>query len=118
MDGPASDLRTGLPWQMTEIHEPVRLLWVIETTPEVMQSIIDRNEFIRLMCVNQWVKLATLSPDSEVVHMYRRGRFEVYRPEAHELPTAPSSTDWYRGWRDHLEFAEVLSANGSAETAP
>ena len=28
MDGAASDLRTGLPWQMVEIHEPVRLLFV------------------------------------------------------------------------------------------
>ena len=36
MDGAASDLRTGLPWQMVEIHEPVRLLFVIETTPEAM----------------------------------------------------------------------------------
>ena len=34
MDGAASDLRTGLPWQMVEIHEPVRLLFVIETTAE------------------------------------------------------------------------------------
>ena len=30
MDGHASDLRTGLPWQMVEIHEPVRLLVVVE----------------------------------------------------------------------------------------
>ena len=29
MDGAASDLRTGLPWQMVEIHEPVRLLFVV-----------------------------------------------------------------------------------------
>ena len=36
MDGAASDLRTGLPWQMVEIHEPVRLLFIIETTPETM----------------------------------------------------------------------------------
>ena len=33
MDGHASDLRTGLPWQMVEIHEPVRILFVVETTP-------------------------------------------------------------------------------------
>ena len=28
MDGAASDLRPGLPWQSVEIHEPVRLLFV------------------------------------------------------------------------------------------
>ncbi len=37
MDGHASDLRTGLPWQMVEIHEPVRILFVVETTPERMR---------------------------------------------------------------------------------
>ena len=43
MDGAASDLRTGLPWQMVEIHEPVRSLFVIETTPEAMLRIMERN---------------------------------------------------------------------------
>ena len=32
MEGASSDLRTGLPWQMVEIHEPVRILFIIETT--------------------------------------------------------------------------------------
>ena len=34
MNGHASDLRTGLPLQMVEVHEPVRILFVIETTPD------------------------------------------------------------------------------------
>jgi uncharacterized protein YbcC (UPF0753/DUF2309 family) len=38
MDGHASDLRTGLPWQMVEIHEPVRLLVVIDQTPEKIMA--------------------------------------------------------------------------------
>ena len=41
MDGHASDLRTGLPWQMVEIHEPVRILFVIETTPERLTKVIN-----------------------------------------------------------------------------
>ena len=39
MNGHASDLRTGLPWQMVEIHEPVRILFVVETTPERVMSV-------------------------------------------------------------------------------
>ena len=46
MDGAASDLRPGLPWQMVEIHEPVRLLFIIETTPEAMTRIIEDNDAI------------------------------------------------------------------------
>jgi len=108
MDGAGSDLRTGLPWQMVETPEPVRLMWVIENTPEAMLSIMEKNEMIRITIVNQWVQMAMLSPDSDVIHLYRKGKFEVYRPEASFLPQAPSSTDWYHGWRDHLEFAEIL----------
>jgi hypothetical protein len=41
MDGHASDLRTGLPWQMVEIHEPVRVLFVIETAPERLMKVVE-----------------------------------------------------------------------------
>jgi uncharacterized protein YbcC (UPF0753/DUF2309 family) len=109
MDGAASDLRTGLPWQMVEIHEPVRLLLVIETTPHVMLQVMDRNPAIGQLCRNGWVQVATLSPDSSAIHLLRNGKFEPYRPESNELPHAPTSTDWYRGWRDHLGFAAIGS---------
>ncbi|OWK37671.1 DUF2309 domain-containing protein [Fimbriiglobus ruber] len=107
MDGAASDLRTGLPWQMVEIHEPVRLLFVIETTPEAMLQIIEKNEGIGRMCRNGWVQLAVLDPGSDAIQVFRNGTFHPYEPVASELPRAASSVDWYRGWRDHLEFAEI-----------
>jgi uncharacterized protein YbcC (UPF0753/DUF2309 family) len=107
MDGAASDLRTGLPWQMVEIHEPVRLLFIIETTPETMAGIIDRNAGIGRLCRNGWVKLAVLHPETREVFQFEGGAFRPYRPTATVLPSASSSIDWYRGWRDHLEFAEI-----------
>ena len=64
MDGAASDLRTGLPWQMVEIHEPVRLLIICETTPEIMQKVLDGNPMGKTMTENGWVQLAVQSPDS------------------------------------------------------
>jgi uncharacterized protein YbcC (UPF0753/DUF2309 family) len=107
MDGAASDLRTGLPWQMVEIHEPVRILFVIETQPETMLRIMDANPGIGQLCRNQWVQLAVLSPESAAIQVFRNGAFHDYQPQATHLPRAASSTDWYRGWRDHLEFAEI-----------
>jgi hypothetical protein len=107
MDGAASDLRTGLPWQMVEIHEPVRSLFIIETTPEAMLRVIDRSEVIGRLCRNDWVQLAVLHPESRAVSVYRGGAFHPYRPQATALPRAASSVDWYRGWRDHLEFARI-----------
>jgi uncharacterized protein YbcC (UPF0753/DUF2309 family) len=107
MDGAASDLRTGLPWQMVEIHEPMRQLFVIETTPEVLRKILERNPGLEQLVRNEWVRLAVLDPDSPGIKVYRRGVFDDYKPQAEELPWATSSVDWYRGWRDHLEFAEI-----------
>jgi uncharacterized protein YbcC (UPF0753/DUF2309 family) len=107
MNGTASDLRTGLPWQMVEIHEPVRLLFVVETTPEAMLQIMERNSGIGKLCRNGWMQLATLDPDSNCIHLFRGGRFEIYQPESTELPRAASSVEWYRGWRDHLGYAVV-----------
>ncbi len=107
MDGAASDLRTGLPWQMVEIHEPVRILFVVETRPETMLRVLGRDPAIGRLVRNGWVQLATLDPDSPAVHLYRDGAFHAYRPEAECLPHARSSADWYRGWRDHLEFASI-----------
>jgi uncharacterized protein YbcC (UPF0753/DUF2309 family) len=107
MDGAAGDLRTGLPWQMVEIHEPVRNLFVVETTPATMLCILDRDPGIGRLVRNDWVRLATLDPHSPRVHVYRDGAFHEYEPQAEQLPRASSSVDWYRGWRDHLEFAEI-----------
>jgi uncharacterized protein YbcC (UPF0753/DUF2309 family) len=109
MDGAASDLRPGLPWQMVEIHEPVRLLFVIETEPETLLQIMDRNPGIGQVCRNGWIQVAVLSPDSSQIQVLRGGRFEPYRPESKELPHAATSTDWYRGSRDNLGFAVIGS---------
>jgi len=108
MDGAASDLRTGLPWQMTELHEPVRILFIIESTPEAMLGVIEKNPVIRQLVVNDWVQLAVLDPNAPRIQLYRQGRFEPYTPESKDLPIVQSSVDWYRGWRDHLGYASVV----------
>jgi uncharacterized protein YbcC (UPF0753/DUF2309 family) len=108
MDGAASDLRTGLPWQMVEIHEPVRLLIVVETTPDAMLRLLACDEAMGRLVRNAWVHLAVLDPHSSRIELFECGAFYPYRPRADGLPSAASSVDWYRGWRDHLEFAEII----------
>jgi uncharacterized protein YbcC (UPF0753/DUF2309 family) len=107
MDGAASDLRTGLPWQMVEIHDPVRLLFIIETTAANMLQIIERNVGIGQLCRNGWILLAVLHPETRELSYYHNGVFQPYQPRASVLPQAASSVDWYRGWREHLEFAQI-----------
>ena len=80
---------------------------MIESTPEVILGIMERNEGIGRLCRNGWVQLATLHPETSVVSLFREGRFEPYRPESTELPKVHSWVEWYRGWRDHLGFAAL-----------
>ena len=107
MEGAASDLRTGLSQQMVEIHEPVRILFIVEAKPESIVSIMDRNPLISTYIRNHWVQIATLDPHSTRIHLFQGDRFELYEPGPHVLPTVQASLDWYRGWRQPLDFSKV-----------
>ena len=107
MDGHASDLRTGLPWQMVEIHEPVRILCVIETTPQRLSKVISTNAGLAQLLHNRWIRVATIDPGSGLVHVYRNGAFEEFDEPVKRLPVAFSSTEWYEGKIEHLPMRTV-----------
>jgi uncharacterized protein YbcC (UPF0753/DUF2309 family) len=107
MEGAASDLRPGLSQQMIEIHEPMRILFVIETTPEGMLRVMDANPVISRLCRNGWVQLAVIDTVTGRIQIFQEGEFKPYRMRSDELPSTRSSADWYRGWRDHLGFAAI-----------
>ncbi|MEQ1827263.1 MAG: DUF2309 domain-containing protein [Pirellula sp.] len=109
MEGATSDLRTGLSQQMVEIHEPVRILFIVEAKPEAILSIMDRNSLIRTYIRNYWVQMATLDPVSNRIQLFQGDRFEPYEPGSHVLPEVSSSLDWYRGWREPLGFSRVVA---------
>ncbi|MBI2788551.1 MAG: DUF2309 domain-containing protein [Elusimicrobia bacterium] len=108
MNGPASDLRTGLPWQMVEVHEPVRLLVVVENTPERVLEAARRSPAVVELVANRWIRLATIDPDDGTIRVLRADAF-VPLQGAVEPPTALSSVDWYRGKLEHLPIAHIAS---------
>src|SRR6185312_5175720 len=60
MDGAQSDLRTGLPWQMVEIHEPTRLAIVVESTRDRLRRLVEANPMIERLVRHRWIWLACL----------------------------------------------------------
>src|SRR5690606_8556991 len=64
MEGAASDLRTGLPKQMIEIHEAMRLQIVVEHKTEVLAAIYERQPSLQELIGNGWVLLSAIDPDS------------------------------------------------------
>ena len=110
MDGQASDLRTGLPWQTVEIHEPLRLLVVIEATPEMIIGAAASLAEVRQLIENRWIHLVSWDPETGALSVYERGRFVPYVPELNDIPVVDRSVSWYAGRRDHLSPARVLAA--------
>src|SRR4029434_6964046 len=68
MDGAQSDLRTGLPWQMVEIHEPTRLAIVVEGTRDRLLHVVQGNPGIERLAPNPWVLLSRLRVHSGAVY--------------------------------------------------
>ena len=108
MNGHASDLRTGLPWQMVEIHEPVRILFNIETTPDRLMTVINASPLLRQFVENRWIRLSTLDPETGAISIYRDGVFEPSAPWRVPLPEISSSAEWYRNKREHLPIARIV----------
>jgi uncharacterized protein YbcC (UPF0753/DUF2309 family) len=107
MNGHASDLRTGLPWQMVEVHEPVRLLLIVENTPERVMQAVRKSAVVTELVENQWIRLVTMNPSDGKLHVYRNGEFERFDRPAHKLPVAASSADWFSGKLEHLPVARI-----------
>jgi uncharacterized protein YbcC (UPF0753/DUF2309 family) len=112
MDGHASDLRTGLPWQMVEIHEPVRMLFVVETTPERMANVIDSSAALKKLVENRWMRVATIDPDTGAVHVRRDRGFKAFEASVERLPVVFTSAEWYGGRLEHLGMASIEMQGG------
>jgi len=73
MNGTSSDLKTGLARQMTEMHEPMRLLVIVETFIETVELIYQRQDAIRTLIDNEWIILAVKNPDNNELHEFTVG---------------------------------------------
>ena len=107
MDGHASDLRTGLPWQMVEIHEPMRLLNIVESPPEVLMQVLVERPGLKDLVDKGWIIVVAWSPEDDRFWLYDKGAFQPHQLEAEFLPQAPTSLDYYQGKREHLPVARM-----------
>jgi hypothetical protein len=85
-NGIEGDLRPGLPSQMIEVHDPVRLLMVVEQTPEVVLKAIQRVDSTFEWFINEWVRLVAVHPVTRDLFLFRDGGFRPYRPPPIEVP--------------------------------
>ena len=113
MEGAMSDLRTGLPKQMVEVHEPMRLQLVIEGSTTHLGEIYGRQPAVQQLLDNSWVHLIALDPDSGAMNLFVPGvGFVLWDRPLTQLPVVESSYEWYKGKIDFLPPALIVQRNG------
>lgn len=113
MDGARSDLRTGLPWQMTEIHEPLRLTMLVYAPDDRVRGIVERSPQLHRLVANRWLHLCTCHPYGRSLNDWS-GFSTLVRERAQTIVPRISghSSDYYGGRRDPLPVAIIAPVRG------
>ncbi|MFI3137489.1 MAG: DUF2309 domain-containing protein [Methylococcaceae bacterium] len=107
MEGTSSDLRTGLPQQMVEIHEAMRLQMLVEAKTAVLERIYAEQESLRELIAGGWVHLSAKDPDSGAIFIFEREvGFVPWTATAEDLPIFANSPECYQG--QSLPIAPML----------
>ncbi|TAH20096.1 MAG: DUF2309 domain-containing protein [Cytophagales bacterium] len=84
MDG---DLRIGLPQQAVNIHDPIRLIVVVEHFPEVVLQTIQKEAPTYQWFLNSWVHLVVIQPETKQLYRFTDGSWTPYQPITESLPS-------------------------------
>lgn len=91
-NGVEGDLRTGLPSQMIEVHEPARLLIVVEQSRAVLDRALSNIGEYRQWLDNEWVRLAACDPETRLQSLYTASGWEAIElPDDAVTPSSASS---------------------------
>lgn len=105
------DLRPGLPWQMIEVHDPVRLLVIVEHKPEIVLKAVNSSPEVFEWYKNEWVHIVALDPEEKQFYYFRNGAFEKYQPitGTDEIKTIHNMEEFIEGARE-METNHIVHA--------
>jgi len=98
LDGTRSDLRTGLPKQMVEIHEAMRLQVIVESKVDIVAEIYKRQPPLQELIGNGWLLLSVKDYENNIIHTFDPDTgFTEWQAADEALPMIAQSRDWYLG---------------------
>ena len=113
MDGSSGDLRTGLPRQMIEIHEAMRLQIVVEHSIEVLTKIYTAQPALQELIGKGWILLSAKDPDSDKITIFKPDKgFVPWQGKQEKLPEVNASPEWYAGHSEALNLALISQPEG------
>lgn len=106
-NGMEGDLRTGLPMQMVNIHDPIRLMVIIEHIPELVLEIIQRNKATLEWFENSWIHLSVVHPKTKDVFVYKEGQFSRYQPLTSEIKSTHNIKELFKASSENLPICQI-----------
>lgn len=105
------DLRPGLPWQMIEVHDPVRLMVIVEHKPEIVLKAIQSSPEVFEWYKNEWVHIVALHPEEKQFYYFKNGAFELYEPitASGEIKTIHNMVQFIEGAKE-METNHIVHA--------
>ena len=105
------DLRPGLPWQMIEVHDPVRLMVIVEQKPEIVLKAIQSSPEVFEWYKNEWVHIVALHPQEQQFYYFKNAVFEKYDPitNATEIGTIHNMETFIEGAKE-METNKIVHA--------
>lgn len=87
--GSKSDLRIGLARQMVELHEPMRVLVLLEAKEEHIRALVEGNRRLTRLVAGEWLRLGRIDPDSRAIELWTGQHFEPWREVLREFADEP-----------------------------
>jgi uncharacterized protein YbcC (UPF0753/DUF2309 family) len=103
-NGIDGDLRPGLPNQMIEVHDPIRLLMVIEQKADVVLKVIKKNEATYEWIKNNWILITTIDPQTSEISLFENGEMVPYTPPNAIIENINNWDDLLENRMDNLEI--------------
>ncbi len=103
-NGIDGDLRPGLPNQMIEVHDPVRLLMVIEQSAAIVLDVIQRNKATYEWIKNEWIMMATIDPGTSEISVFEDGKMVSYSPPEAIIDSVINLDECIEGSMDNLRI--------------
>jgi uncharacterized protein YbcC (UPF0753/DUF2309 family) len=108
-NGVEGDLRTGLPSQMIEVHQPARLLIVVEQTPAILDKTLAKLGTLKEWIDNEWVRFVACHPESRQLFLYSFNKWEAVEfANDGEIPQATLSEKIIMGQTETIPVHQFI----------
>jgi uncharacterized protein YbcC (UPF0753/DUF2309 family) len=101
-NGIDGDLRPGLPSQMIEVHDPVRLLIIVEHFPDIVLNVIKSLDAMYEWYINDWINLVAVNPETKEMYLFKEGAFVPYQPIPQTIETVSDITPIVESTLDNI----------------